>query len=122
MARVTRQGRKKILEYVNEEVGGLLLQEYERILRDDDQNQLVGEVGKFFDGETVQVGSRDEVLAFLEFGTEPHVITPSDAEALRFEVDNEVVYASRVEHPGTEPRFYLRGALQRTRAKLQRTR
>jgi hypothetical protein len=51
----------------------------------------------------------------VEFGTSPHTITPNDAEVLRFEVDGEVVYTQKVEHPGTDPRPFLRPAVNEAR-------
>jgi len=48
------------------------------------------------------VGTNVEYAPDVEFGTQPHVITPDDAEALRFEgADGDIVFAQRVEHPGT---------------------
>ena len=67
----------------------------------------------------VKAGSpktRDEGFDYaiaMEFGTDPHVITPNQAEALRFEdAEGEPVFAARVEHPGTPAQPYLRPALQ----------
>lgn len=40
----------------------------------------------------------------VEAGTEPHVITPDEADALVFKGDDgEPVFADGVDHPGTEP-------------------
>lgn len=54
-----------------------------------------------------------EAAVFLEFGTESHVIVPDDAEALRFEVGGETVFAQRVNHPGTPPQPFFRPAFDR---------
>lgn len=40
---------------------------------------------------------------FLLTGTRPHEIRPVRARALRFEVQGAVVFARRVQHPGTRP-------------------
>lgn len=40
---------------------------------------------------------------FVRDGTRPHVIVPVRARVLRFEVGGDVVYAARVNHPGTAP-------------------
>jgi len=46
----------------------------------------------------------------VNFGTEPHTIEPDSADALRFKVDGEVVFAQRVKHPGTPATHYLTDA------------
>lgn len=51
---------------------------------------------------------REKEVTFLEFGTKPHVIEPNVREALRFEVDGEVVFAKKVFHPGTKPLGFVR--------------
>ena len=45
-------------------------------------------------------------------GTRPHIIRPRYARALRFVVAGVVVYAQRVQHPGTRPNPYLTRHLQ----------
>lgn len=40
-------------------------------------------------------------------GTRPHVIRPRNAQALRFEGSNGIVFAAVVHHPGTRPRPFL---------------
>ena len=39
--------------------------------------------------------------AFIEFGTAPHIIIPSQAKVLAFDVGGETVFAKYVMHPGT---------------------
>ena len=59
------------------------------------------------------VGTNVQYAPDVEFGTDPHVITPNQAEALRFEdAEGEPVFAARVDHPGTPAQPYLRPALQ----------
>ena len=44
----------------------------------------------------------------VESGTEPHPITPDEADALVFEGDDgEPVFADSVDHPGTEPQPFM---------------
>lgn len=40
-------------------------------------------------------------------GTKPHIITPNDANILRFTAGGRVVYTHKVNHPGTRPNRYL---------------
>jgi len=69
-----------------------------------------------FDGEVSKVvGTNAEYALYIEFGTAPHTITPTNAEVLRFEVDGETVFTQRVEHPGTDPRPFLRPAVNEAR-------
>ena len=43
---------------------------------------------------------------YVRNGTDPHEIRPKRAQALRFEINGEVVFAKRVNHPGTSPNPY----------------
>ena len=45
-------------------------------------------------------------------GTRPHAITPNSQRLLRFKVGGKVVYARRVNHPGTIGNPYLARALR----------
>ncbi|WP_037899876.1 hypothetical protein [Streptomyces sp. NRRL S-350] len=49
---------------------------------------------------------------FVLNGTRPHVIRPRRAKALRFEVSGHVVFAARVNHPGTRANNFLGRALR----------
>ena len=51
---------------------------------------------------------KEKEVTFLEFGTAPHVIEANAANALRFEVDGEVIFARKVFHPGTKPLGFVR--------------
>ena len=54
------------------------------------------------------VGASAEYAADVEFGTDPHVITPDAADALAFQGrDGELIFRQRVEHPGTPAQPYL---------------
>jgi hypothetical protein len=61
-----------------------------------------------------RVGTSPEVDAgnigygyFVHEGTRPHTIIPKQAKALRFVVGGRIVYATKVNHPGTAPNPYL---------------
>lgn len=49
---------------------------------------------------------------FVHDGTRPHIIRPRRAQALRFTVGSQVVYARVVRHPGTRARPFLDRALR----------
>lgn len=62
---------------------------------------------------TYVVGTGIEYADDVEFGTRPHPITPDDADALAFEgEDGDLIFRSRVNHPGTPAQPYLRPALK----------
>ena len=64
-------------------------------------------------GVVVQVGSDDPIALLHHEGTSPHVIEPVRAKVLRFPTgDGGVVFALRVNHPGTAPNPYLIDALK----------
>lgn len=48
---------------------------------------------------------------YVHEGTGPHVIEPRTAQVLRFTVGGDVVFARRVNHPGTRAQPWLRTAL-----------
>lgn len=67
---------------------------------------------------TFQVGTNVEYAAVVEFGSDPHVIRPNDADGwLRFEDGGQVVYAKEVHHPGTAPQPFLEPALEEAHRK-----
>ena len=55
----------------------------------------------------VSVGSPLSYAAAHHDGTKSHLITPSPGRIMRFNVGGKVVYAQKVNHPGTEPKSYL---------------
>lgn len=54
----------------------------------------------------------------LEKGSKPHVIVPRRASVLRFEVGGRVVFATRVNHPGTQPYRILQTGARRAGKRL----
>lgn len=57
--------------------------------------------------------SRAPYAAYVEYGTQAHVIEPSKAKVLRFTVGGQTVYARRVRHPGSRAHPYMRPAVER---------
>lgn len=57
---------------------------------------------------------------FVREGTRPHEIRPRKARVLRFEYQGEVVFAMKVNHPGTWPNPYHKRALALLRPAIQR--
>lgn len=60
---------------------------------------------------TIRVGASHGI--FIEEGTRPHVIRAKYANALRFEVGGEVIYAKEVRHPGTKANPFLKPAFEK---------
>lgn len=60
------------------------------------------------------VGEVDTDYAeYVSAGTRPHVIRPRNAKALRFKVGGKTVFATRVNHPGTQPNAFWTQPLSR---------
>lgn len=67
------------------------------------------EIGDKWSGTYVfETSTGVEYAAVMEFGSERHDITPDTAPALHFWVDGVEVYTDFVDHPGTDPRPYMR--------------
>jgi len=117
MANVTRQGREKIKQYLEEEVAPDIRESWRSNLTGDQQS-LAQDIQIYTTRGLVRVGTRNPVLKYLEWGTRPHIITPDEAEALRwFNDEGQPVFAKRVRHPGTEPEAHLRSALDSVAAR-----
>lgn len=54
---------------------------------------------------------------FVHEGTRPHVIRPRTARALRFQIGGRVVFAARVQHPGTRANRFLADAVREEMAR-----
>lgn len=61
-----------------------------------------GSLGQFF-----TIGSNLSYALVHHQGSRPHIITPNDANILRFTAGGRVVYTHKVNHPGTRPNRYL---------------
>lgn len=66
-------------------------------------------------GFYVRVGTDVEYAAAVHNGTKPHVITPTNANVLHFQIGGEDVYAMSVHHPGTRGQPFLTDALELAR-------
>ena len=56
------------------------------------------------------IGSNVDYAIFVELDTQPHVIKPVNAKALRFKANGELVFATKVNHPGTKGHhMFLKG-------------
>lgn len=65
-------------------------------------------------GVNREIYSSSEVAAWLELGTQPHIISPRPGGALRFVIGGRVVFVKHprvVHHPGTKPLSILTNAL-----------
>lgn len=60
-------------------------------------------------GATVIAGQDGvtDYLGYILAGTEPHEIRPRGKKALRFVAGGQVVFATRVQHPGTAPNDFI---------------
>ena len=66
----------------------------------------------------VYVDTTTPYAKFVEFGTKPHDIYPTKAQALRFMVGGEPVFAKVVHHPGTKAQFYVHGPFEEMKPEI----
>jgi phage gpG-like protein len=77
-----------------------------------DKGQLKGSVTNVvIDGNIARVGSNVEHAVYIELGTKPHVIEAKNKKTLAFKVGGKMVFAKKVNHPGTRPYPFLRPAV-----------
>lgn len=86
-------------------------------LRDAIVKRLVPEA----DGVEVHVIAEVPHARFHHDGTDPHVIEPVHAKALRFTVGGAVVFAVKVNHPGTAANPFLTDAAAEVGLNVRRT-
>jgi hypothetical protein len=55
---------------------------------------------------------RLSALDLVESGTDPHEIVPTNAKALRFTGNGQVVFAASVQHPGTKENRFVERAIR----------
>lgn len=70
----------------------------------------------------VRVIAARPYAVFHHEGTRPHVIRPVRAKALRFTVGRVVVFAKKVNHPGTRPNRFLADAARVVGLRVRRMR
>lgn len=120
MAELTRQGRETINDWIENQLAPSIQEKWKGNLLDSQQS-LTQDIKTFTDNDSVVVGSTNEVLKFLEWGTAPHTIEPDTADSLSWidEATGNRVFAKKVEHPGTKPYAHLRSAIAKTRIEIQ---
>jgi len=67
-----------------------------------------------FDGQDLQctVAAGAPYGVFVELGTRPHKIKPKYRRALRWPAEGGFAFAKEVDHPGTQPTFFIRRAVE----------
>ena len=58
-------------------------------------------------GQFVRVGSKLNYALVHHQGSRPHIITPKRSQVMVFSKGAQIIYATSVRHPGTEPNRYL---------------
>jgi hypothetical protein len=69
-------------------------------------------------GTLVRIGTNVEYAAAVELGSKPHTILPKNSKLLVFNIGGETIFATKVEHPGTEPHPFLRPAVFNNKQKI----
>lgn len=64
-------------------------------------------VARVIGRDAVSAGTEDEFAAFHHFGTNPHVIRPTQAKYLKFRMPDGTVFTKEVKHPGIPARPLL---------------
>jgi len=55
---------------------------------------------------------------YIEYGTNPHIITPKNGKALKFNVDGKDVFTKKVNHPGIRPSPFIRPVIHQKLKKI----
>lgn len=106
----------------------ILSDDWERELKDNSpvdsgemRERTNTDVSARFGGITVTAKVDTEYAGMVSGGTRPHVITPRNAQALRFQArSGEIVYAQRVNHPGAQADTWWNDSLRRLPDMVQR--
>ena len=90
------------------------------VKRGDLKRDIRFKIGKL--AGIIVAGSEDVgYAAHVEFGTSPHIIEPRNANLLRFkDSSGNVVFARRMNHPGTQAQPFMTPAAEANRRKHSR--
>ena len=55
---------------------------------------------------------------YIELGTKPHMIYPKSASVLKFNIKGKTVFSSKVRHPGTKAKPFLKPAVDENTEKF----
>ncbi|MGP4041899.1 HK97 gp10 family phage protein [Gracilibacillus sp. D59] len=69
-------------------------------------------------GQDFAVGTDVEYALAQNNGVDPFMIYPRKAQALRFKVNGQVIFAKEVLHPGFEGSHYIEGAISATESRI----
>ena len=64
------------------------------------------------------VGTSVEYALVQNDGSDPYMIYPRGAKALRFEIGGGVIYAKSVRHPGIQGTHYIEGSIAATESRI----
>lgn len=113
-AEIVRQGAKRRVGYSKPDPLGRPYPKANHL-----RDTIVKRMGRVGSEAAILIGSDDPVALIHHEGTVPHVIVPKRAPRLVFMGrDGTVVYARRVNHPGTKPNRYLTDSLEDLRGNV----
>jgi hypothetical protein len=93
------------------ELTGVFVEGEAKLLCPVDTSNLKNSMTHQVESNAVKIGSPVDYAPHVELGTKPHVIEPKNAKALAFKIGGELIFAKKVNHPGTEPHPFLRPAV-----------
>jgi len=96
-----------IMEVIGE---GYHLLRSEAPVKTEKLRQSIRQQSRGLEGE-VTIGAPYTV--FVATGTQPHIIRPTRAQALRFEVAGDIIFSTLVRHPGTKPNPFVQRTSER---------
>lgn len=85
------------------------------------RSSITTETGDRFGLPVVRVGTNVEYAPAIEFGSEPYIIEPDEAEALQWTdpKTGEPVFAKKVEHPGIPAQPFLLPAVDEVMSRFR---